>query len=297
LLTFLAGKVLFNTATGLIAAFLMAADPVSILTSSKIWADEMSGVFVLISVIFFVSGYFRNRYWYGLLAGITGGVAVLFKQTAGFYIIAVVVFHFWHSRYELFNFKGTLKTVFHPFMILMALGFSVSSGFWFIKVYSVYGEFIHKYMPGPEVKDAFRTIRMQRPPSIFIHTLGLLYISPFFVFSIFTLFKNIRKKLNKTEKETVVFLWIWILFYIIILWVFFNGKEQRYFLPAHPAMAILSAHILNSLRNYLNKLKFGWQIITGNEIIVLLLLINARWAIPVGIEAVNTGSVLILTPF
>ncbi len=297
LLTFIAGKIMFDASTGLIAAFLIASDPVSIFTSSKIWADEMSGVFVLLSVIFFISGYFKNRYWMGLLSGIAGGVAILFKQTAGFYIIAIILFHLWHSRHGFLTFKGTFKTVFHPLMILMALGIVLTSGFWFMKVYSVYGEFIHKYIPGPEIKDAFKAIRLQRPPSVFIHTIGLLYISPFFFFSLFTLSGNIRSKFKIREKETFGFLWIWIISYLLILWLFFNGKEHRYFLPAHPAIALLSAFVLNKFRIYLNKWKFGWRVITGNEIIILLLLIYARWAVPIGLEAVYSGAVMILHPF
>ena len=239
----------------------------------------------------------KNKYWPGLFAGVAAGVAVLFKQTAGFYIIALMMFHLWHSRYRYRSFKGTLQTLFHPYMLLFVAGFVLTSGFWFLKVYEVYGEFIHKYIPGPEVKDTFRAMREQRPPAIFIHTLGLLYISPFFFFAFFTLSKSIRSKLTDIEKEKISFLWIWIFSYLLILWIFFNGKEHRYFLPAHPAISILAGYILNRFRIYLLNRNFGWRIISGNEIIVVLLLIYARWTIPIGMKAIYSGAVMIMSPF
>lgn len=297
LLSYIFGRMVFDRYVGLIAAFLIAVNPVSILVSQKLWGDEISGVFVLAAAILFYMGYKKRSLLIGLFTGILIGIAVLFKQTAGFFIIALVVFYFWDNRKLLTSLKGVKPFFINPFTIAMAFGFVIISSFWFLQVYEVYGEPIHKHIPGNTIKDVFAITKRNRPPGEFIYLIGIPFLSPFFIAAWAVFSKKIRHIIDSNKQWVFQFIALWIFSYFLILIIFFNGKEHRYMLAVYPAIAVLSAFVINQIRIWGNKYTYNWKWLGANEFIVIALIIIAHWSVYFAMKVVYGGGVLILAPF
>ncbi len=297
LLTYLFARMVFDLETALIAAFLIAANPVSMLVSQKLWGDEISGVFVLMAAIFFFKGYKSRSTVFGVAAGVAAGIAILFKQTAGFFLIGITVFYFWDNRRMLTTATGIKKFLLNPFALAMVAAFLAVSGFWFLKVYEVYGGFIHKHLAGSEVSDSFAVIKRNRPPGVLVYLVGIPFLSPVFLFAWVVLSKKVRSFAGSDRQWIFPFLACWIFAYFFILVVFFTGKEHRYMLPAYPAMALLAAYVLNRIRVWGNRYTRSWKWLGADEFVVISLLLTAQWSIYQASDAIYNAAVIILKPF
>ncbi|MCF8233802.1 MAG: glycosyltransferase family 39 protein [Bacteroidales bacterium] len=297
LFTFFLGRQFFGNTTGLIAALLMAVNPVEIFVAHKIWADGMSAVFVVLSALFFLKGYKSKSWLLPVLSGLAAGIAYLFKQTAGFYVIGVMLFYILHNYKSFTTAKGLLRFFTNRFMLLFVGVFILATLFWLLKNMEVYGSPVYKYFPKTGVLDSFFQIKSQRPPAIFLFVLGVLFLSPLLALAWLNLVKYFRKFKNPTYQWQFLFMACWIFTYLIFLAVVFNAKEHRYFLPAYPAIAVLSAYILTLFRNWLDQLTKNIRWIGGNEIVFIMLVISARWSIPLVMDEVYQAGVLLLRPF
>ncbi len=297
LFTFLLGRQFFGNAAGLIAAFLIAVNPVDIFVAHKIWGDEMSGVFVILSALFFLRGFKSNSWLLAVLSGLAAGIAYLFKQTAGFYVIAVFLFYILHNYKSFASAKGLLRFFTNRFMLLFVGFFILVTLFWLLKNMEVYGSPVYKYFPKTGVLDRFFQIKSQRPPAIFLFVLGVPFLSPLLALAWLNLIKYFRKFKRPEYHWHFLFLACWVFAYLLFLAAVFNTKEHRYFLPAYPAIAVFSAYILTLFRNWLNDVTSNIRWIGGDEIIFILLLISARWSIPLVMDEVYQAGVLLLKPF
>ena len=90
LLTFLIGRALFGSRTGLVAAFLLAVNPLHIVWSQVIRTDVMASFFTLVSLLFAIrvakAGRLRGYVWAGLFIGIA--MATKWPSATGFIAIA-----------------------------------------------------------------------------------------------------------------------------------------------------------------------------------------------------------------
>ena len=77
------GKQLFNTATGLVAAFILSMIPLDIIYATQVGPDVPFSLFACLSILWFLKAYDSDRRYRldGLLAGAMLGVANLFKET------------------------------------------------------------------------------------------------------------------------------------------------------------------------------------------------------------------------
>ena len=85
ILIFYFGKLLFNTRTGLIAAFLLSFFPLDIVHSTKLLSDLPSAFFVALGVYIFLYAELKSKLKYGisyLLSGIFIGVGYLIRESA-----------------------------------------------------------------------------------------------------------------------------------------------------------------------------------------------------------------------
>lgn len=297
LLTFFLGKQLFGAVPGLIAAFLVAFDPVSMLTSQKLWGDEISGVFVLLSALAFIHAWRKNSFGWGLVSGVAVGIAVLFKQTAGFFMIGLVLFYIWQQRKQLTSLRTTLKFLTNPVMLAWGVAFILTTAFWFLKVYEVYGHFIHKHVPGEEVQDTFAQMKRSRPATFLVFLVGVPYLSPLMVFAWGALSKKLKLKVDENRRWQFTFLAFWIAAYFMALSFFFPGGEHRYFLPAHPAIAVLAAFVINEIRKKAIQKYQHWLWLTPNEMVIVGLILFSRWSYHLAIPAMNRAEVMLLQPF
>ncbi|MDD4202456.1 MAG: glycosyltransferase family 39 protein [Candidatus Omnitrophica bacterium] len=93
LCTFFIGKTLYNNRVGLYASLMLTLNAVNILSSQRLWADTMLSFFVTLSILLFVLSMNQKRQLlFIFLSGISAGIAILCKQTAGFYVFAIISF-------------------------------------------------------------------------------------------------------------------------------------------------------------------------------------------------------------
>jgi len=92
LLTFFIGAMLFSNRVGLYGAFIMSIHPVAIMTSQKLWADDGVCFFINIALLCLVIGVKYKKEILFLISGLITGLAVITKQTGGYFAIATVAF-------------------------------------------------------------------------------------------------------------------------------------------------------------------------------------------------------------
>jgi len=292
LLTFYLGKLLFSYRIGFYAAFMMVVNPISILSSHKIWADDMQAVFVTLSAILFFLAQKKDKFWLSFLGGISCGIAVLTKQNAGIIFPGLIVYSILIKR----SFKH---------LIPYGIGLTMATASWFYKVYSIYGNPLyspsHPNLQKTDTTGWFKRIA-SRPRPLILFSIGIPYLSPLFILAYITLKNfvlrlrlwNSIEKMNK-EGNNIAFLWFWILSFILFFIFYGGGDEHRRMLSAYPAIAVLSAYILNKMRIFFEK-RFNNAILF--ELILLAILIaSALWSVPMGIEAVMTNDAIITKPF
>jgi len=292
LLTFYLGRILFSDRIGLYAAFMMAVNPISILTAHKVWADDMLAVFVAASVLLFLIARKKSSIALSFLAGAMAGIAVLAKQNGGVICAALIA-------YTLFIKSNSVKDVvkwplfvFDRHLILFASGLALVSLPWFYKVFSVYGNPIYQ-PPKPDILQAdvtgwFRTLSA-RPHPIVLFGAGIPYLSPVFAFA----YGSLKKFMRKRSPE-ITLLWFWILAFVCFF-VFQGGDEHRRMLPVYPAIALLAAYCLDRIRLFAkNSLHNN---IIPELLVLAVLAASAVWSMPIGVSAALKNYALILKPF
>jgi len=68
-LTYWLGVLLFNRRTAILASLFLWMDPISIITSQKVWMDTTIAFFMLLALVFFVYGFKYQRDLFYILSG------------------------------------------------------------------------------------------------------------------------------------------------------------------------------------------------------------------------------------
>jgi len=302
LLTYYLGRMLFSDRVGLYAAFIMAANPISILTSCKLWADDMQAAFVIASMVLFVISQRKQRAWISFLAGISCGIAVLAKQNSGVLFGSIIAYSIWANRHLLKSVKKWPLLIFDKYLMCYVLGLAILSVPWFYKVYKVYGNPLYIPISGSEEvkKTEWAKALSMRPHPLKLFTVGTLYLSPVFGFAlgalknVFSIISGQFKKKHK-ENDGIVLLVFWILAFVAFCIFFGSGKEHRRMLPFYPAIAILAAYVLNNVKCFIERITRNQ--IVGEMAIAAILISSAIWSAQIGISTVIAGDALIFKPF
>jgi len=278
----------------LTAMFLMAVCPIDILTSQKLWADDMTAFLTVLAVILYVLALDKKMPIFALLGGLSCGLSAITKQNGAFVAFAIVIWHFGSNADKLFKKDTFLKVIFDKYLILFIIGAVVSSGYWFLKVTSVYGSPIYKpYQAGLSrvAKTGWFKAVGSRPR--YLYLLGIPYQNPIFGLAyLFPLWLWKDKKLFKHSLFLVI--WIAVFLYIFTVYLGGGGKEHRYMLPVYPAFAILGAYVANKIRLIIDK-AMGFK--AGSVLLAFALAVSAAWSIPIGLGALLHGAALIMRPF
>lgn len=297
LLTYAAARRMFGPTTGLIAAAIMAINPVSIFVSQKIWAEEVSLSFIMIAALFILSGYQKRSWLKGMAAGVSLGIAVLMKHIAGIFLITLLIFYFYDHRKNLKKLTGWKVFLLNPFMVALSVAFLIVTAWWFVLVFQTYGKiFYYPFVDFP-ANDLFYRIRENRPPSFVLYSVGLIYLSPVFVFATGLFHKKLALKIPEPQRRFLPLLFLWVMVFFVMMAFVFQTKEHRHMLAAYPAMAIASAYVLNRLHNWLKSLSENWRWLGADEMLIILLLVATRISAGAIMEVVLRTDVLILKPF
>jgi hypothetical protein len=297
LLTFMLGKRLFGPMAGLIAAALMAISPVSIFVSQKIWAEEVSLVFILISFLFVLKGYAKRSLWPGLAAGAAAGLAFLTKQTAGIFLLSLLLFYMYDNRKQLLSSLGWGHFLLNPFMLGLAAAFILVSSWWFVLVFQTYGKLFYDPFVAFPADDVFYKLRASRPAPFILFTIGLLYLSPLFVFAAGLFRKKLLAQLNPWQQRFLPLLLFWVVVWFVLMAFVFQRMEHRHMLGAYPALAIGAGYVLAQLHAWLKSLSANWRWLGADEMLIILLLLATRWSTALVMDAVMQAQVLLLKPF
>lgn len=306
LAVFILAKVFIGRDEAWIAAVLMATNPVGLTTSYRLLSEEPTLFCLLLSAGIFWQANQKNNKWGLFFAGFFSGLAVMGKQPAGIFLIAIWGYLLVQEGAERWSLAGVLRNIAHPKMILLAAGFLASTGVWFWKVYEIYGDPLHlpKAAMSAALKEDltgwFRQLSLRPPPALFF-SLGVIALCPFFAFVLWTLASFWRRSknvwLSKAPNDFLVFLWLWVIGFYLYLsqpWHLLAqnySQEHRYFYMAYPAIAMLAA--IGAL-DFFRKIKFfkdrPWRI---RIFIGILLILNAFWMIPQTMKLIYSNSLLL----
>lgn len=300
---FFIGKMLFSYRAGLYAALLLAINPVSIMTAQKVWADDMVAFFVVLAVLLCLIARRYKLPWIMFLAGVSCGVGVLAKQSGGYIIPGLIIFMVLDNKDSVFNWKKTLNVIFSKEILLFLGGVFLVSGFWFLKVYQVFGNPL--YLPNQaniydkDLSGWFRELA-KRPSGVILYSVYIPVFCPLFALMYFSLkkfFINLMKAIAKKEHDyRFVFLWL-----ITFSFLYFvrGEKEERLMLPMYPVLAVLAAYSLDALRQWIakSKNKLINKPLVGDAVILALFIICAVYSVPIGIETGLNQTILMKLPF
>ena len=130
-LTYCLGRLVFDWKISLTAAFLVFLDPVSIMSSQKIWPDTTLAFFMVLTLFFFVLALRKEKLYYFLPSGLSLGVAVLVKYPGILPLAAILLFVSIY-RADLFKTRIFWLSFFGlPFVLLFPWGW------WNLKVYGL----------------------------------------------------------------------------------------------------------------------------------------------------------------
>jgi len=278
LLTYFATRRLFDPTTGLIAAAIMAMNPVSIFVSQKIWAEEISLVFIMIALLFILSGYEKRNWLKGLLAGIAAGIALLMKQSAGIFLVALLIFYCYDQLMNLRSPGGWKMFFLNPFMLVLSAAFLALTAWWFVLLFRTYGNPFYFPVIEYAANDLFYTIRENRPAAFVLLTVGLLYLSPLFGFATGLFHRKLILKLPEPQRCFLTLLFLWVAVYFVMMAFVFQTKEHRHMLFVYPALAMAAAYVISRLHAWLKTLSVNWRWLGADEILVIVLLLATCWS-------------------
>ena len=290
LATYLLAKHLFSEKIALISAFLISISPIEILCSQKIWADTALSFFVILTVLLFFLARERNNMILSFLAGIACGIAILIKQSGGFIIITILIFHLWQHRSGILKLKRIGRILVDRYLLILILALLIVCSHWFYTVSGTYGNPL--YSPskcGLHQQATWFMALSQRPR--FLYLFSIPYLVPVFILAYFSILAGPFIKNFIDEKKA--FLIIWVLTFLGILMIM-GAKENRYMLPAYPAIAILSADLLQRIGSFIDS-RFKKRY--GDIFIIAILVACAFWSAPIGIKYALANLALILKPF
>lgn len=278
-LVFLLGKNIFSERSGLWAAMFIALSPVDILASQRLWAEEVLSVFVLLCVLLFVAGKEKNSFFIIALSGVCAGLAALTKGS-GIFIAPVIVLSSILSDISKSGIKDTTwKTYFGGKLLIFVLFFLAVSSFWYMKVAFAYGLPWHTpYQPG--IEEATEWFSMLKRRSYFGQFYYFIILSPVFVFFYWESIKTIYKRIFTPARIICL---VWFSLFVILL-TLRPAKEERYMLPAYPAIAVLSGLGFEDLRIRLNKTSKGNCF--GDIALSVFFLASCVWSIYIGLTCV-----------
>ncbi|MFC1480542.1 glycosyltransferase family 39 protein, partial [Candidatus Omnitrophota bacterium] len=293
LVYFLAMKLYNNSSVALIAMFLMAISPVDILTSQKVWADDMTACLTVLAVLLYFLAVEKKMPLAAFAGGIACGISAITKQNGAFIAFAIILWHFLINSDRLFRKDTFLKVVFDKNLISFGLGAFLAAGYWFWKVFSVYGSPI--YTPSqPDIGRVALTnwfdVVGSRP--WYVYLVGTPYQNPLFILAYIS---PLWLWLDKKRAKNTLLLLIWMLVFLVIFHTYLTGgKEHRYLLPSYPAFAILGAYCANRISISIDR-RVG--LMAGGILLTLGLIASALWSIPMAFEVLFHNGALIMKPF
>lgn len=292
LLVYMITRLLFeNEAVSLAAAFLMAIAPVDILTSQKIWADDMTAALAALAALLYLLSVKKGMVLLAFLGGLSCGFSIMTKQMGVIIAVGVVGWHFLSNIDRLFKKETFLDTLFDRHLLLFTLGAVLGSWFWFMKITSVYGDPLYRPHPSNIAETASTPwfMMMQARPR-HLYLLGIPYQNPLFALSYIA---PLWLLLDRKNLKNLLFPLAWLGAAFFLSYNFFTG-EHRYMLPAYPAFCILAAYVAERVRLSIDR---RTRFRLGTVLLLSALIFSAFWSVPMAYDALFRNEAFIMRPF
>jgi hypothetical protein len=300
-LSFMLGKRLFSYRAGIYAAIMVAIHPIAIVTAHKLFADDMLAFFTALALLLFVIAIQKDNDWFMVLAGISCGLAVLAKQTGGFLLIALFIYTVITHK-KLHDIRQLPSVVLNKRILLFSIGVFLISGFWFYKIYQIYGDPLWRPgQPNLIASDASGWFRMlkERPAGWILYMVGIPFMCPLFAFAYLGLRDLVKASIRIIKQKEYDYRFI-LLWTVILLFGYMlrTGKESRRMLPVYPAIAALAGYYLDRFKSYHGRLsKYIGPGHRRRIIIAVLLVVCVAWSVYLGLDTVLSHRQLIRIPF
>jgi hypothetical protein len=291
-LVYMIARVLFKNSTiPIVAAFLMAISPIDILSSQKIWADDMTAALAALAALLYLLSIKKNLSSLAFLGGISCGLSVMTKQMGAIIAVGVVIWHFLSNIDRLFKKETIMDVLLDRRLLLFVLGAVLGSWFWFMKVTSAYGDPL--YRPHPtDIAALARTpwfnIMRSRPRHLYL--LGIPYQNPLFALSYIA---PLWLLLDRKNLKNMLFPLAWLGAAFFLSYNFFTG-EHRYMLPAYPAFCISAAYVADQMRLSIDQ---RTRFRLGTILLIAMLVFSAFWSVPMAYDALFRNEAVIMRPF
>ncbi len=247
----------FGLLPSLFAGFILAVTPLDVLAAGRVWADTLTAALVFGAIVFHERSLEKNSFREAAAAGIFAGLAILSKGSA---ILFPALALLWAAVTR----RGFLRAV-----LLTLCAFAVAAP-WFWTLWKTYGHPLY-FPPFPEnasgaAGEWFRYVK-NRP--WYLYPVNLVFQNPLFIF--LAAGAILTRKLDAPPAARR--LWGWAVLLLLFLIFRWPGREERYWLPAYPALAILAGWGVDFVRRGLETRRRH----TGNLFVTVLFVAVLLW--------------------
>jgi 4-amino-4-deoxy-L-arabinose transferase-like glycosyltransferase len=240
-----------NQQTALLASLLLSVSPISVLCASRIWSDSTLSFFMFTAALFFLLSNNKSNIWLAVISGIFSGLGVLTKLSGlftpiilGFYSLMIISWRSFKQRKLAINPEAKNYSVLFLITLIMTMP-------WFTLVAQTFGDPLHvPYQANAEEINPWFASVWHRP--WFTYPVDILCQNPIWIFALF------GTKCQSGNRRIWFFLTSWIIIITTYLTLMVMGKENRYMLPAYPAIAILASCGLVNTSEWLNRKSLKW---------------------------------------
>ena len=305
LVVFLLGRFLFGREAAVWAAALMVICPTDILCAQEVWADDLTALFVALSVLLYLQARQRGKILLSLLAGVSAGLAATAKPTGGFIVFAICLYQLWlvlrgpgNGRRNGRRNRRWWSRIADRYIVTFLLAGFVTLLPWYGLITATYGTPWYRGSAALLASESawFHLLRERSP---FIYLVNIPAQTPLFFLAFYVVIDLLRRPARlwqrgdhdgRAHHEKLLILFLWLAVFLYLNW---GHKEERYLLPAIPAMALLSGWYIHRIRAKLDG-RFGRHV--GTIVVLLAIILCAIWSIPLAREVVVSDGALIRFP-
>ncbi|MEW6075226.1 MAG: glycosyltransferase family 39 protein [Candidatus Omnitrophota bacterium] len=291
-LVYLLGKAFFCQRVGLFAAFLLVVTPTDMLTAQKIWADNLVTLCILLSVYAYWLSLKKNSAVLAVLSGVCAWLAIVTKQSGILTVPLVLVLHhffYFKAGFSLFARLAERKLLLFLFVCaLLTAGWATI----YVRQNGLAALWL-QYTSQFAAKVMYPTdfIRFVNTRPWFTHLLTIPFQQPLFIFTYATFLYVIK---DKAFRRQLCFLCFWFLVFLISA-TLMQGKEERYLLPAYPAITLLASYSVIRIWDSFGARTGRLPVLLRCALIILLCIASFQ-AITIGLSAVFSRVSLIPIP-
>lgn len=274
LLTYIAGRELFNRRTGVLSAIIMATTPLYFANAHYANLDLEVGVLVSGTLIFFVLGAMSNKKHYFYLAYFFAALAFLTKGLIGIAFPCMI-----GGAWMLITKRLSLMKHMHLGRgLLLFLTITLP---WYVLVQKANPEFLHFFFVTQQVTRFLSTTEFNNPTPIWFYApVVIIGFFPWTVFLLQALYQSTKQVYSKwrsplADKNLYLLLWASIVF------AFFSvphSKMLGYILPIFPALALLVGHYMVSAfaesKRWRHYVAIALFVVMSFSVAALLLIVN-----------------------